>query len=900
MSIRRVSLALAAAVAAGASAGGPRLQVYPTGPAAYGVLRDGRTVLTVHVACWGPGWKWFGFGGEAKVYKERREVEAKATIGGTDRRIVLRHAAQQAGRDRVEMSFQFQVAKDAELTQICLAVRPDGQRYGGGASAAYGPDGEATPVKVPVGRGSLGGTFKRLVFGARDKQETAIAIHPARPVSSEGGGSGGEARIQLVPARIEANGWLKTTITLTLPEPTLFYPRAEDSYQRDDTSAWFPCDVARHGPPIDLSFLNTDAKGDTVAAGAHGFLTVKGDELVFEDGTPVRLWGLNVTAGAALGSPERAEQIAERLARLGCNVVRLHHLDSWANPIVDYDHADGTTQHLSEEGIKALDATVAALKAHGIHVVLDPWVQRCFKPADGVADYGSLGKRGNFNLHPYVYFDPRMRELIMKQLRQLWTHVNPRTGLAYKDDPACVLTECINEGLMQRGGNHVKAEPYRQRFLQLYQQWAKAQGANADIGDRIVTQNYGKDNLRFYVHVHRDFYRGMHKHFRDVGLRIPVNATNWALWTWEILPQADLDFMDAHHYYGGDQIGPGSGLGGLWVEHPPDLPGQPFGKMGRMAVAGKPLTVSECGNNPPKTYRAAYPIGLAAVAALQGWDSVTGYAFSQGGRPSGKLGAFEWESDPVTLAATAIGSLIVRRGDVRRAKQTVAFTIPEDYLWELHWQDGGRREFSNTRGFNVMVETHKVAVVLGGKDIKGRPERVLDPQQAFDYQHPGTELRSDTGELWRDWRRGVATIDTPRTQAALGKLGESGRPWRTADCTFTITTPFAVVALSSLTDEPLAQSRRLLLVALARAQNTGMAFDLPRTRVVEQGTAPVICEPVVGAVAFKTAHEALTMHALAADGTRKPVPLTVQGGVATATLEAAHRTLYYEIIAPQE
>ncbi|MFC1806470.1 cellulase family glycosylhydrolase, partial [Planctomycetota bacterium] len=684
--MRTATLALAMAMGWTAALAGEPIQVYPTGGSDYAVAQDGRTILTLHLACWGPGWKYFGFRGDVTVdAKGLRTVEDTTKIGGTQRDITLRHTARQTAPDRIAFAYEFRAPQDAELTQICLSVRPSQALFGGSQSTAHGPGGATKPIKVPIGRGTLGGTFDRLVFRPRDGKETVLTIDPARAVSSDG-----EARITLVPSAIGAGKVLRTSFVLTLPGPARFFARAEDSYQRDDTSTWFPYDVAKHGTPIDLSFLNKDEKGGTIAAGKHGFLTVTGDEFAFEDGTPVRFWGLNVTAGAALGTPERAEQIAERIARLGCNVVRLHHLDSWANPVIDYDHPDGTTQHLSESGMKALDATVAALKKHGIYVILDPWVQRCFKEADGVADYGSLGKRGNFNLHPYVYFDPRMRELIMKQEEQVWTHVNERTGLAYKDDPACILTECINEGLMQRGGNHVTAEPYREQFIKLYQTWAKANGVNPDIGDRIISQNYGKDNLRFNVHVHRDFYRAMHKHFRDIGLRIPVNATNWALWTWEILPQADLDFMDAHHYYGGDQVGPGSGMGGLWAHHPPDVPGQPFGKMGRMAVAGKPLTVSECGNNPPKTYRSAYPIGLAAVAALQGWDSVTGYAFSQGGRPGGKLGPFEWESDPVTMAATAIGSLLLRRGDVRQAKQTVAFTIPEDYKWELHWQEGGR------------------------------------------------------------------------------------------------------------------------------------------------------------------------------------------------------------------
>ena len=70
------------------------------------------------------------------------------------------------------------------------------------------------------------------------------------------------------------------------------------------------------------------------------------------------------------------------------------------------------------------------------------------------------------------------------------------------------------------------------------------------------------------------------------------------------------------------------------------------------------------------------------------------------------------------------------------------------------------------------------------------------------YPAPELELKSDTGELWRDWAIGVGTLDTPRTQAAYGTLGESKRSWSTSDCTFDIDNPYATVVLSSTTGQP--------------------------------------------------------------------------------------------------
>ena len=89
----------------------------------------------------------------------------------------------------------------------------------------------------------------------------------------------------------------------------------------------FPChaDMA----PLDISYLFEDEK----PAGKHGFLKVQGERFVFEDGTPVRFWGTNLSAGACFPEKPYAEKLAKRLASYGCNIVRLHQMDAeWGIP----------------------------------------------------------------------------------------------------------------------------------------------------------------------------------------------------------------------------------------------------------------------------------------------------------------------------------------------------------------------------------------------------------------------------------------------------------------------------------------------------------------------------------------------------------------------------------------
>ena len=84
-------------------------------------------------------------------------------------------------------------------------------------------------------------------------------------------------------------------------------------------------------------------------AGKHGFVRARGGHLYFEDGTRARFLGFNVAARSNTPDHRTAEEMAERFASMGVNVIRLHAADapisevpgSWASckeaPLLDYD-----------------------------------------------------------------------------------------------------------------------------------------------------------------------------------------------------------------------------------------------------------------------------------------------------------------------------------------------------------------------------------------------------------------------------------------------------------------------------------------------------------------------------------------------------------------------------------
>ncbi|MBD3267615.1 hypothetical protein GF373_13180, partial [bacterium] len=90
---------------------------------------------------------------------------------------------------------------------------------------------------------------------------------------------------------------------------------------------WEACHFTRDQAPINLSHL-LDAP-----AGKHGFLDIRNKRFVFEDGTPARFWGTTMAGAACFPPQDKAPLLAERLSRMGFNLVRFEHMDAtWANP----------------------------------------------------------------------------------------------------------------------------------------------------------------------------------------------------------------------------------------------------------------------------------------------------------------------------------------------------------------------------------------------------------------------------------------------------------------------------------------------------------------------------------------------------------------------------------------
>ncbi len=208
-------------------------------------------------------------------------------------------------------------------------------------------------------------------------------------------------------------------------------------------AAWFPFvipwDDTLKGTATDVSFLNA------APAGKNGRIVAKGGHFVEANtGKRVRFMGTNLTALSAFPTHADADKIAGRLAKLGFNIVRFHHLqNSWDlaaggsiwkkdKPMVEVD----------PKQLDKLDYFVFALKKKGIYTNLNLQTTRDYLPEMGFPE--EVRQLKDF-AKKIDKVDRKMIALQKQYAKDLLDRKNPYTGLRYKDDPALAVVEINNE-----------------------------------------------------------------------------------------------------------------------------------------------------------------------------------------------------------------------------------------------------------------------------------------------------------------------------------------------------------------------------------------------------------------------------------------------------------------------
>ena len=200
-------------------------------------------------------------------------------------------------------------------------------------------------------------------------------------------------------------------------------------------------------------------------AGVHGFIRAE-DGHLRNDAGPVRFWATNICFEGCFPTHQQAERLAARLARLGVNCVRMHHMDNFS---IWGDSPNKLT--IDPRKLERLDYLIDQLKKRGVYTNLNLHVSRWFGEKEG---FPGRSQRPEYD-KGLDNFEPRMIALQKKYARDLLGHVNPYTGNPYTREPAIAFVEINNENSLHTtwgwGQIDQLPEPYSSTFQKLWNGW---------------------------------------------------------------------------------------------------------------------------------------------------------------------------------------------------------------------------------------------------------------------------------------------------------------------------------------------------------------------------------------------------------------------------------------------
>ncbi len=567
-------------------------------------------------------------------------------------------------------------------------------------------------------------------------------------------------------------------------------------------------------------------------AGKYGYTVPKGEHFEFEKkpGVEQRFYGVNICFSANYLDDETAEKTVRRLAMIGYNSLRLHHHDGG---LVE-GSADGTT--INPAKLAMMDKLVAECIKRGIYITTDFYVSRS-------VPWRSVGieKDGRIPMDIYkvlAVVHEGTFDNLKTFIRQWMTHVNPHTGRAYAQEPAISLISAINEGNLGNRWNNARELPQLQDAWKKWLSEQKAKNAEAykDVPETLPHNLWGQDrHTRAFVLFLREAdakFMVRMKEFVSKELKCKALLTNMNGWTHfsadQVTREDVYDYVDDHFYVDHPEF----------LDHQWTLPSKCANvnpvqgrNMGAQQVVFQrtfknPFTITEYNFSAPGQFRGVGGIITGALGALQEWAGIWRFAYSHNdktlqGNQAVQMHYFDTAGDPLSMAAERASLCLFIRKDLAPLKPVMAFNLPKREVLDVTSDYPLRSPPAAWLSWYAKVGT----ATADKPDTKGitwsKTYKELQPnvftQADVEKLQPKPVLGG--GALSMNQESGTFIIKTART---CGGFTEKGVIAAEA-LTFDADSP-ATIWASSLSAEPIATAKRLLLTHLTDVQNSNIEY----------------------------------------------------------------------------
>ncbi len=883
------------------------------------MLDGDKPVLKTATGGWGPNWSWFFLGSSEKATTDHLSITSPLDIHGRKATISLNVKA--GGPNRAVFDYALKAQQDVPILMIVASF---GVPPGGQAKALLTKvDGSQQTTNLPAKPAEFGVVKTIQITSPAWNGPLEVALDP--PLQA---GGDGDLRIKLAAETLKA-GVSQARLTWTFPAAASLLLKAADT--RKYAPALTTPDWFAYQPKGDVGTSAIGAEDFLdKPAGRHGGVRIRGDRFVFADGTPIRFWGVNLSYATSAPPKDDAEYTAARFAKFGVNAVRMHKFTGagWEG-IGDKD----VSTRMTPDGLDRLDYFASQLAKHGVYYGWSHSYNFRVRPGDRarVSGFDELMRKEG-KTYAVMNWAEDVQDLMIETVVKLLKHKNPYTGKTYALDPALSYVELQNEDdifFYTSSSAYNDFPTYRKLLESRFAEWLKAKYGTQErlaaawsgalkngerlsagriaveanpwqMGDGGLPKNKGGarqrmlDNAAFLHFTQNKFYSRFVKAIRAAGYQGPLVGSPWQapamLPHYYNLRSDDLvGYIDRHDYFGGG-----------FTDTMLATPGGGYLSCGLQQVAGRPFGVSEWIHVYPSLYSAEGPVLLAAYGmGLQGWGA--SYEFqSTSRRPNaaseivGNLPWGVWNADlPTQLGQYPILARMILRGDVATAPViSVRRVSPENLeTGEFNFSDKVRQQ-GDIKTFTGSVPAESLAAGRALVAFVDKTTPSTLPEMAKYKQ--GTVITSATGQLkWDTAGGGLVTIDTPGTQGYVGFA--QGRKLAFTDLSIQPATPYASILITAADPGAnLAGGKRVLISAVARNSNKGFrVLALDNRTIVDNGTPPIMLEPVKAAVRF--AHGTIAaVNVLDQDGRLSGRTLPVTGNAFTID-SAKDGAIYYEV-----
>jgi hypothetical protein len=397
------------------------------------------------------------------------------------------------------------------------------------------------------------------------------------------------------------------------------------------------------------------------------------------------------------------------------------------------------------------------------------------------------------------------------------------------------------------------------------------------------------DRMLFLAETEKNYFDGMREFIKsDLGSEALVTGTI-VFGPLGLYAQSNMDFIDTHAYWQHPSFPGEPWDAGNWLINQKPMVDYPdeatVFNLAAARLVNKPFTLSEYNHPAPLDSQAECVPLIVSFAAIQDWDGIWLYTYSHSSDQWNReymYSYFDVDTNPAKWGFMRAGTAIFRNGGIQPLSGISLIPLTDSgemltLLVNLHLKHGSDM-------FGVLAERAKIA----------RYE-MLKTRYVSTFADRGVSKDADASDPVLDWfvERGQGFY------AAWGSFawafaGHANRFESSTNGRISVTSPRLVaMTVTALDDTAVGDSRKILITACGRCENTGMIFSDDRRTVGRNwGESPVQIEAVEAVLNLPDGN--WKCESLGADGISSGnVPTSDRYGKGILRLSPQYKTMWY-------